>query len=328
MNCKFVLLYGVLAATFSIIAKAAPTSSENPSPAPNGKVLSFTSGAVLEKGVMVLRATGGTGSLTYSLQESGGGAAKLPEGMEFLPSGEVAGRIPEVESVKNYNYLLEVRDGGGGKASKPLSLQINPAIKAVANDIKMTAGGRIVQPVFPVQIRSGTGTGSVSYNLVNAAGGGFKLPSGMQMDASGGITGKVPESQDAFEGLQIRLQDQGGGQLTVPAKFSLYPPLKLLTQNVLLTAGGSLERPLAVVQVDGGSGSVRYMLLEDSGTLPAKLPDGLSFDPQLGTVSGKLLSSTLASEKKYLLKAVDTAGGEAEGRVLVKINPPLQVALD
>ncbi|MNQ68623.1 hypothetical protein D3C85_831840 [compost metagenome] len=109
-------------------------------------------------------------------------------------------------------------------------------------------------------------------------------------------------------------------------ELSLAPALEISTNPVELTAGATIPSPIPVVTSSGGSGAVRYALLDKDGTTPARLPDGLRFDSTAGALTG-LVPST-PQEGRYVVIAQDAGGGEANAKFEWKVNPQLQISFE
>ncbi|MNL07727.1 putative Ig domain protein [compost metagenome] len=286
--------------------------------------LSVTSGATLNSQLVKVRTSGGTGTLTFRLLDPTGKPAELPPGLIFGSDGSLSGEAPAVSSPKTITYLIQVQDSGGGKASRTVRLTINPPLTVQGGAIQATAGGKIKSPAKFLNIAGGTGKYTVSYS--NAQGGSMRMPSGLVLDGAGNVSGAVPASTDKLAGLTATITDEGGARVSLPVEFNLAPALEISTNPVELTAGATIPSPIPVVTSSGGSGAVRYALLDKDGTTPARLPDGLRFDSTAGALTG-LVPST-PQEGRYVVIAQDAGGGEANAKFEWKVNPQLQISFE
>ncbi|MNU60906.1 putative Ig domain protein [compost metagenome] len=297
----------------------APESNQ---PADRG--LSITSGAALNSQLVKVRTSGGTGSLSFRLLDPSGKPAELPPGLVFGSDGSLSGEAPSVSTPKTITYLIQVQDSGGGKASRTVRLTINPPLSVQGGAIQATAGGKIKSPVKFLNVSGGTGKYTVAYS--NAEGGAMRMPSGLILDGAGNVSGSVPASAEKMAGLTATITDEGGARVSMPVEFNLAPALEIATNPVELTAGAAIPAPIPVVSSMGGSGAVRYTLLDKDGSTPARLPEGLRFDSTVGALTG-LVPST-PQEGRYVVLAQDAGGGEANARFEWKVNPQLQISLE
>lgn len=286
--------------------------------------LSITSGAQLNSQLVKVRASGGTGALSFTLLDPTGKPATLPPGLVFGADGSLSGEAPSVASPKTITYMIQVQDSGGGKASRTVRLTINPPLNVHGGTIQATAGGKIKTPLKFLNMSGGTGKYTVSY--LNNEGRAMRLPSGLVLDGAGNVSGTVPVSIEKMAGLTATVVDEGGARVSVPVEFNLAPALEISTLPVELTAGATIPAPIPVVTSVGGSGAVRYTLLDKDGSAPARLPEGLRFDATGGLLSGVVPATP--QEGRYVVMAQDAGGGEANARFEWKVNPPLQISFE
>ncbi|WP_199545278.1 hypothetical protein [Paraburkholderia kururiensis] len=290
----------------------------------------FTSGATIRKQLLAIG--GGDGSTAVCKLSPVGGDAKgvkLPEGLTFSPSCELAGIAAAVPSAQTRDYRIELSDQQGGFAAKNIRITINPPLVIKCDPVPMTAGGRIIVSQLPCQARGGTGETTVSY--VGADGSLLKeLPGGLKIDEKGGISGKVPDNSDELKGVEVQFADAGGATVRTPISLDIRPPISMDVENIVFTAsdqsGRPVDPPRAVANISGGSGVVTVEILEEDGKQAAKLPDGLRFNGITKRFEGFIPIAKDVGEKKYLLKATDQGGGSIERVFVLKINPPLQLS--
>ncbi|MBN9221586.1 MAG: Ig-like domain repeat protein [Mesorhizobium sp.] len=84
-----------------------------------------------------ISATGGNGTLTYSLT-----SGALPQGMTLLSSGELTGPLDAGAEAKDYNFTIEVRDGDGATGTASYTIKVRQrAVTVTDKSIDVSAGG-------------------------------------------------------------------------------------------------------------------------------------------------------------------------------------------
>ncbi|MGW2858254.1 putative Ig domain-containing protein [Streptomyces sp. NPDC001205] len=284
--------------------------------------VALTSGAPVEKQLV----TGVSGTCKLVPIE---GTASLPQGLSFSAVGELSGAAGVVSSAVTGQYRLEISDGNGQVTSKIIRITINPPLSIKCDPIMMTAGGQITVSPLPYQARGGTGETTISY--IGPDGALLKeLPGGLQIDAKGGISGRVPNSAEGLRGVEIQFADAGGAAVRTPISLDIRPPISMDVENVQFTASERSQRPIdpprAVARISGGSGEVTVRILSEDGKQPAQLPEGLRFNSVTKQFEGYIPTVRHVGEKRYLLRATDQGGGSIDRVFVLKINNPLQLS--
>lgn len=265
-----------------------------------GKELVLTAGAVLTKGYKSFR-VGGAGEVFYSLYDANGSSeAQLPAGLIFDRDGIIHGTVPLEPQRKE--YTVKVSDQGGSKASKKIVFQVNPALIVRADPLRLTAGGAFNGvPLFPLKISGGTGKTTITYlkdGVPVSQGVG-----GLHFSSEGGITGKVPENTAELDGIQVRVEDEGGGVVVAPLTCIINPPMTAHVTDAVLTAGAKVPNGLIPVQISGGTVPITFKLYDKNGKA-VLLPDGIIFNRINGSLGGRINGSE-ALTKNYVIKASD-----------------------
>lgn len=317
------LIERVVPATSAATPAAAPAAEPARVPT-KSRGLAVTSGTHLASRLLKVRTSGGTGNVSFRLLDAAGKPAQLPPGLVFGDDGSLSGEVAVVSAPKTMNYVIEVRDSGGGRATRAIQFTINPPLNVSAGVIRATAGGKIRTPIKVVKVSGGTGAYTVSY--ADPAGGTFRLPPGLVLDGAGNLSGAVPMNTEKLEGLTATVADEGGASVMVPLEFNLGPALEVATVPLQLTAGATISAPIPVVSAAGGSGAVRYALIDKDGGATAHLPEGLRFDSATGTISGQ--APMVPQSGAFMIYAQDAGGGEARGKFEWTVNKPLEMIMD
>ena len=244
------------------------------------------------------QATGGDGTLTYSVEET------LPTGLRFDGSArQVIGTPTSTQAASTYTFVAE--DNNGDKVS--LSFKISVTANATPSFGASTIGDQVLtkdDAMTPVTLPTATsGNTPLTY--------GFKpsLPAGLSFEESGGVwtlkgtpTARQDEASYAWE-AEDRDGEVAKIDFTITVVQGNAPSFgnttiddQTYTQN---TDIGTLQLPTAT----GGDGTLTYLLLGD-------LPTGLTFDRPNRRVTGTP-TGTLAA-KSYTWQVSDTHGDKAE----------------
>lgn len=306
------VVQAVLAADMAEVANTTETLELMP-----GKELAFTAGAVLTEGYKSFR-VGGAGDVSYSLYDaSGSNEAQLPAGLSFDKEGIIRGTVPLEPQRKE--YTIKVSDQGGNKASKKVVFQINPPLAVRVDPLKLTAGGAFNGvPLFPPKIAGGTGKTTITYLKEGAVV--TKGVAGLYFSPEGGLIGKVPDNTAELDGIQVRVEDEGGGVVVAPLTWIINPPMVAQVTNVVLTAGAKISNGLVPVQISGGTAPITFKLYDKRGKA-ALLPDAVVFNEINGSLGGHV-NGNKALTKQYVIRASDQGGGVLEAPFTLEVNKP------
>jgi len=216
-----------------------------------------------------LQATGGVGSLTWSLA-----AGALPTGLAMSSSGAISGD-PTVSGT--FNFTVQATDsstGGGGPASAQAHLSLT--VVTVESIVTSALPDGSVGVTYLVQV--GAIGGTPPYNWSVTAGA---LPAGLIMVPTSGVISGTPTSQghatfamtasDSSPTPQIQTQSLA---LTIGAPG----PLAITTSALL---NGTVNTPYnAVLGAIGGSPPYTWSLVSGA------LPQGVSLSTSSGALTG------------------------------------------
>ena len=238
-----------------------------------------------------MTASGGTGTLTWSLAEG-----SLPPGFTLDPTTGVISGTPDV--IGTWNFTLEVTDQVGGTATQDAHIDTVPTLAIVSNP----AGGGEVDVAYDVLPQADHVTGSSTWSVT-----GGTLPAGLAVDPSTGeITGTPTTSGTSTFTLQVT--DQSGSTATQSESVTVLADPSI-TSGVL--AGGEVGVPYdQTPTATGGSGDLTWSVA--GGSLPA----GLTLDPTTGEITG---TPTTTGTFIFTLQVTDGAGvtgGQSESVVV------------
>lgn len=270
------------------------TSKVVVNPAPGITTSTLSSGTVDTAYSATLAATGGTGTLTWSLASR----SSLPAGLTLSTAGAISG-TPTAASTTG--FTVKVTDAASTPVSETtqLSLTINN-----------------VTPTVTTSSLSG-GTMGVAYSQTLAASGGTppytwsvsvgSLPSWAQLNAStGAITGR-PDAA-ATTTFTVKVTDNNSQTATKQLSITIGAALAISTTSLPNGAVASAySQSLAAAD---GTGTLTWSLA--SGSLPA----GLTLSGS-GTISG---TPTAIGASYFIVKVVDSATPQQANTLLLSIT--------
>jgi hypothetical protein len=268
------------------------------SPTPSITTTTLTDGTVGTAYNATLAATGGAGTLTWSLTTS----SSLPAGLS-LASAKISGTPT---TAGTFNFTVQVTDAAAKpvSATQQLSLTINPVGLTITTT---SLAGGVVNSTYNATLQSSGGTGSVTWAISVGA-----LPAGLQLNGAA-ISGKPSAS--------------GTTNFTVQASDSGTPP-QVKTKALSITVGAALS--ISTTSLPGGVVGVRYTqtVAASGGTLPitwsvtnGNLPTGLNLQAAAtasGTISGM---PTASGTYNFTVAAKDSSNPVAT------VNQPLSIAI-
>jgi hypothetical protein len=262
---------GTAGFTVQVTDNASQTASKALSLTINPAALSITTASPLPTGTVglaytqTLGATGGTLPYTWSIT-----AGTLPAGLTLLPPGAISG-TPTAAILAN--FTVEVTDGSSQKASKPLTVTINPAVLVITTTSPLpsaTVGASYSQTL------AATG-GSLPYTWSLLSG---TLPAGLSISATGVISG-TPTSSTTTATFVVQVMDGASQAASKTVSLAINPApvsISITTTSPLPTGtvGGVYS-----VTLGASGGMPPYSWSVIAGTLPA----GLALSSS-GTLSG------------------------------------------
>jgi hypothetical protein len=234
-------------------------------------------------------ATGGTGTLTYSIHPS------LPIGLSFASaSGSITGTasVPLAATT----YTVTATDTNGATASANFLLTVNPPVLATVVVAEKTLTQN--QPATPFQPVAATGgTGALHYSVTPA------LPSGLSISSTSGVVSGTPAAANASTTYTITATDTNGAAKS--ATFSLSISGAVVASQTIASKALTLNQvapSFTPVVATGGTGALTYAVT------PA-LPTGLSLSASTGAISG---TPTVAiPAMTYTVTATDSNGASS-----------------
>jgi GDSL-like Lipase/Acylhydrolase family/Bacterial Ig-like domain (group 3)/Putative Ig domain len=220
-----------------------------------------------------LTSTGGTGPVYWSI-ESG----NLPDGLSLDPgTGQISGIAT---GAGTYSFTAQVIDSSSPtpqSATESLSITI-AAASAPAVLTSSLADGAVNQPYTGAVVGNG-GVAPYTWSVGSGA-----LPDGLSLDPSSGMITGTPTASGTFT-FDVSLADSSTpAAQTASAALSITiapppsPPAMTVTDTV---TDGLVGNPYNATVIPVG-GVSPYSYSVESGNLP----DGLTLDPQAGTITG------------------------------------------
>jgi hypothetical protein len=218
---------------------------------------SVPNGVVGDAYEQILVATGGDGTVTWSVSEG-----SLPDGITLSGTGTLSG-TPTAEGT--FDFTVQVV-GAGQTVTQGLSLIVYALPTITTSSLPVGVFGIAYQ----VSLEASGGDGT--YEWIVSAGA---VPPGLTFDQGGTLTG-TPTTKGTYD-LTIEVTSIGK---TASAAFTLpvYDPLVISTTSLANGLIGSAYSETLLAT--GGDGTYTWSLT--SGSLPA----GLALDSNTGTISG------------------------------------------
>ena len=224
--------------------------------------------------VQLPAATGGIGTLTYTLTGPGGG--DLPEGLIFTPSTRILSGTPSTAATTILTYRVTDADDASTNATFTVRVNVGLALNTSGNQ------NYTLDTAIPdLQLPAATGgTGTLTYTLTGPGGG--DLPAGLIFDPDTRTLSGTP-STPATTTLTYRVTDADGASTNVTFRIRVYSSLTFdsepANQNYSHDLAISVQLPVAT----GGIGRLTYTL---TGPGNSPLPEGLEFDADTRILSG------------------------------------------
>jgi hypothetical protein len=273
----------ILATSVTNTTKSA-SSNVVVSPAPSITTTSLASGTVGTAYSATLQASGGAGTLTWSLASG----SSLPAGLSLSSSGAISG-TPTTPATTSFTVKLTDSSGaqaGALSATQQLSLTIKPAPLTITS-ISLSNG--VVGAAYSAALAASGGTGTISWSVTTGS-----LPGGLNLSGAGEISG-TPTAAGATS-FTVTATDSGTPPQTVNQSLSITINPKLAITTTALPNGVVSTPYSASLQSSGGVGTITWSVA--SGTLPA----GLSMNGA-GAISG---TPTTAGASSFTVLAKDS----------------------
>ena len=253
------------------------------SPEPTIKTTSMSSGTAGTAYSLTLQASGGAGTLTWSLAAG----STLPAGLTLSSSGTISG-TPTAPGTSNFSVkVTDASSGNEGTCSQTLQLSIT--IKPAALTITTTSlPSGLVGAAYSASLAASGGSGTITWSVTAGS-----LPAGLTLNASGSISG-TPTTALPYS-FTVTATDSGTPAQTAQQLLNLFIYNKLVITTTSLPNGLVGKAYSATLQASGGAAIVTWSIT--SGTLPA----GLSLSG--ATISG---TPTTAGSSSFTVTAKDS----------------------
>ncbi len=253
--------------------------------------------------LVLLEATGGTGTLSYTL--TGPAGADLPTGLTFTAASRTLSGTPTAAASTVLTYT--VTDANGASTSQTFTVTVNDGlVLTTAGDQGYTLGTTITELELPAATG---GTAPLTYALTN-------LPDGLRFDAGTRTLSGTPGTA-AITVLTYTVTDANGASTSQTFMVTVSDGLALSAPPAQSYTAGTLITPLALSAATGGTGTLSYTLTGPAG---ADLPTGLTFTAASRTLSG---TPTAAASTVLTYTVTDTNDATASQTFTVTVNDGL-----
>src|SRR5712664_2586850 len=265
----------------------------------------LTAGTVGAAYSVTLQASGGAGTLTWSLA-----SGTLPNGVSLSGGGVISG-TPTATGTST--FTVQVADSGSPalNATKQLSITVNPAPLAI---VTATLPNGTLQSTYNSTLQASGGTTPYTWSVTVGA-----LPTGLTLNAATGQISGVPTTSGT-SAFTVTVTDSAiPTPQTKSSQFSILvnPLLSVSTASLPNgTAGTAYSQQL---QSSGGTAPITWSVT--LGTLPV----GLSLNSGTGVISG---TPTTAGTSNFTVQAADTSTPQqtATKALSIIVNPaPLAI---
>ncbi|MGO8786324.1 MAG: beta strand repeat-containing protein [Terriglobia bacterium] len=276
----------------------AMSSSVVVNPAPSITTTTLTDGTVGTAYSATLAASGGTGTLTWSLD-----SGSLPAGLT-LASGAISG-TPTAAGTSTFTVKVTDAAPTPVSVSQQLTLKIDPVALAITTT-SLSSG--VVNSAYSATLHSSGGTGTVTWTVSTGS-----LPAGLLLSAAGAISG-TPTATGTTS-FSVTATDSG-------------TPAQIKTQALSIAINPALA--ITTTTLPGGTVSTSYSqtISASGGTLPVvwsvtsgALPAGLTL-AGTSTASG-MISGTPTATGSFSF----TATAKDSSTPPVTVNQPLSIAI-
>ena len=242
-----------------------------------------------------LQASGGTGSLTWSVS-----SGTLPAGLNLNASSGLISGTPTTAGPST--FAIKVTDTASGSATQSYSVNIAaPSLKIITGSLP---DGQVAVAYSQV-LQANGGTGSYTWAISSGT-----LPAGLTLNSSSGQISGTPTA-DGTSTFTVSVTD---GKSSASQGFSLRiaaSSLHVVTGQ--LPAGTTGHAYSQTLQASGGTGSYSWTI--DSGSLPA----GLSLNGASGQISGTPTTAGMSAFTATVHDGVSTASANLSINVIAAL---------
>lgn len=217
-------------------------------------------------------ATGGTGTLTYSL--TGG---SLPIGLSLDPSGIVSGTATVANPAgATFSPQIQIQDSGNPPQSITATLTLRTVTQlAAGGGATTTLPNAIAGQQYSAALTATGGTGTYTWSITSGS-----LPSNLNLNSATGVISGIPNAAGPAS-FTATVQDQSNPSQSASTSVSLtVAPLLVININAGVTDGVVGTAYNASLTATGGTGTLTWAVANGSS-----LPPGLSLSPG-GQITG------------------------------------------
>ena len=245
------------------------------------------------------------GNVTWTLAED---SAALPEGITLIQSGKFVGVASATEAVAG--VIVKVTDSEGRTTTsapfKITPVQPGAVTATIGGAFKWPVGFAFTTPAPSVKNAVGTWTASTSSTL----------PGWATLDPETGTLSGTAPATGTYGAFDVTVTDVMDRQGNFPVTLQITPPMDVsIAATVQINRLGSIP-PLRPAVTDG-IGRIDW-------TLSGQLPEGMSFDPSSGYVTG---IPQVEGSFPVVFTAHDVAGQVHSAPTTIKVNPRLPLSL-
>ena len=247
-------------------------------------------------------ASGGTGSITYSLSPS------LPAGLSFTASTRtISGTPTSAQTAQTYTY--SARDANGATTSKTFTITVEKAISlgTIANQ-----GYTVNSQITPLVLPAASGaTPPYTYTLTPA------LPTGLTFTASTRTISGTASVTKAQTEYTYTATDASGATSSQTFDLTVNTAISLATISDQTFTKDHKITDLVLPEASSGTSPYTY-------TLTPALPTGLTFTASTRTISGT--ASVTKAQTEYTYTATDASGATNSQTFDLTVNTALSLA--
>ena len=202
------------------------------------------------------RATGGNGTLTYSL-------TPLPAGMTFSTSARTLSGTPTTAAV--YQAQYSVSDADGDSVSLPMTLIVDgePTLTS-PGDLVLNRGQPLTGAAAVTLPRASGGNGASTYSLASTDGKG--IPAGLTFDAGSSTLSGTPTHSGDY-GMIYSATDSDGDSDSVRFRITVDgTPEFAADVRTLYNLSGNSAQTLPAVIPGSGNGAITYSVAPATGS--------------------------------------------------------------
>jgi large repetitive protein len=242
-----------------------------------------------------LKASGGSGALTWSISEG-----SLPQGLSLATKG---GSINGMSNTPGtFKFTVQVTDGSG-TASQQLSVTFKSSVMPIFIETVSPLEGGEVGIAYTRTISATGGSGAYSWAVTEGA-----LPDGLKLDQNGGIISGTPGRDGVFN-FTVQAKDNAGASRDQIFTMTIRKTLSITTSSLSDgQVGTDYEQSVESFE---GFGAIRWSITAGS------LPDGLTLEQVYGDISG---TPTTAGTFNFTVSAKDTLGAVATKDLAITIT--------